>query len=110
MPAAAIVLKPIIDGITCALQATDKALVPVDAVNRLAQRLEQAPKMILNWLTDHRFAVLGLSDRLVTTARTGQLEWNPNDRCVVGIEMRLECTDREIPVRVRATIREVASG
>lgn len=86
-------VKPIFDGVICALQAhTDKSVLP-QVVERLAEYLPAFPEDLMRYLLDQSRAVLRPVDRLVATHGMG-VKWYPSDDlCMAGELLPAEPTD-----------------
>lgn len=92
-------LKGILDGVVCALQAhTDTAVLP-EAAARLATTLPADSVEIETHLLDQRRAALGAVHRLVSPYRNG-VKWDPSDHlCVAGELLTAEPVDNRWAIK-----------
>lgn len=102
------VLKPLIDGTTCALQMDDRATLLRKPAAYIAKRLGQPTSTILGWLADQRTAVLGRPTApLAAIKRTGEFSWKPCDERYAAVDVRLRQIEGPSPLRLRVAVHEL---
>lgn len=80
-------LKQVIDGVICAMQAQSETPVPSEVTQRIAEDLGVQAEEVERLLSDRSRAVLGEVPRLVSPYRSG-VKWNPSDHLLVAGELR----------------------
>lgn len=104
-------VKAILDGVICALQAhTDTAVLP-DVTARLAASLSAGPAEIEKYLIDRRRAVLGTVPRLVKRFGATGVQWNPSDHwCLAGELVIAEPAGTHLAIRGQVVAMSRRSG
>jgi len=88
-------VKSLIDGVVCALQAQRDPASIDEIAARLSSVIREAPSRIAERLLDQERAVLGIVNRLIHLRGVG-VQWNPSDHmCVVGEVLRGEAPGKD---------------